>query len=262
MSRIKEPKTNWKNVKMKEELGCIALPSVPGRREPSDKSEMVTQLLFGEVYQVLEEQKKWILIRNEADHYECWIDRKQHNSISEKIVFKETVRSAFAPIAGGDQMWFLPAGSKVNSGDFSIGTRKFSFDGSQDQSKNDPIRYAGQFLGAPYLWGGKSIFGIDCSGLVQVVFTCCDIQLPRDAYQQAEIGETVDFVETAQAGDLAYFDNEDGRITHVGIMLDGEHIIHASGSVRIDRIDHEGIYNTETESYSHRLRIVKRVLAE
>jgi cell wall-associated NlpC family hydrolase len=247
---------------MKQKLGCIALPLVPGRREPSDKSEMITQLLFGEVYLVLEEQKKWVLIRSEADQYECWIDRKQHTSIAERVELNQTILSAFAPLSCGDQMWFLPAGSKVTQGKFSIGKQQFSFDGSDDRAEKDPIQYANQLVGAPYLWGGKSIFGIDCSGLVQVVYACCGIQLPRDAYQQAEIGETVDFVETAKAGDLAYFDNEEGRITHVGIMLDGEHIIHASGSVRIDRIDHEGIYNSDTESYSHRLRIVKRVIPE
>jgi len=246
---------------MREELGCIAFPLVPGRREPSDKSEMVTQLLFGEVYQVLEEQKKWVLIRNEADQYECWIDRKQHVPISERMELNRTIRSAFAPLSHGDQMWFIPAGSKISSGNFSIGGRKFSFDGADDQGEKDPIKYANQLTGAPYLWGGKSIFGIDCSGFVQVVYACCGIQLPRDAYQQAEVGETVDFVETAKPGDLAYFDNDEGRITHVGIMLDGERIIHASGSVRIDRIDHEGIYNGETESYSHQLRIVKRIIS-
>lgn len=245
---------------MNEQLGCIAIPLVPGRREPNDKSEMITQLLFGEVYVALEEQKKWVLIRNEADQYECWIDRKQHTVITEKLNLNQTIRSTIAPLVSGNQTWFLPAGSKVNFDEFSIGKRKFSFNGSNDPAKKDPILYANQMLGAPYLWGGKSVLGIDCSGFVQVVFSCCGIQLPRDAYQQAVVGETVDFVETARAGDLAYFDNEEGHITHVGIMLDGEHIIHASGSVRIDRIDHEGIYNSETESYSHRLRIVKRLI--
>ncbi|HKK39592.1 MAG TPA: C40 family peptidase, partial [Cryomorphaceae bacterium] len=229
---------------MTEDLGCITIPLVPGRREPGDKSEMITQLLFGEIYEVLELQKKWVLVRSASDQYESWIDRKQHTPIDKKPNFNQTIRAAFTPISSGHQMWFIPAGSKVNLGTFSIGSKTFSFDGSNDQAKAEPIRYANQLIGAPYLWGGKSIFGIDCSGLVQVVYSCCGIQLPRDAYQQAEIGKTVDFVETAKPGDLAYFDNEEGRITHVGIMLDGERIIHASGSVRVDRIDHEGIYNS------------------
>lgn len=247
---------------MNVELGCITIPLVPGRREPSDKSEMITQLLFGEMYEVLDLQKKWVLVRNTADNYECWIDRKQHTAIEKKVDFDQTVRSAFAPIACEDQLWFLPAGSKVALGEFSIGNKKFTFEGSDDQPKRDPLHYANKLIGAPYLWGGKSILGIDCSGFVQVVYSCCGIQMPRDAYQQAEVGETIDFVETANAGDIAYFDNEEGNITHVGIMLDGERIIHASGSVRIDRIDHEGIYNSETKKYSHSLRIVKRVISE
>jgi cell wall-associated NlpC family hydrolase len=244
---------------MSEERGSIAYPLVPGRREPSDKSEMITQLLFGEEYDVLESQKKWLLIKNKVDQYECWIDKKQHTFISERANLNHIISSVFEQIKRGDQIWLLPAGAKVSSGKFSIGEHRFDFEKNVGQKSHSPVSIARQFLGAPYLWGGKSIFGIDCSGLVQVVYSCCGIQLPRDAYQQAEKGQPVDFVETAQAGDLAYFDNEEGRITHVGIMLDGEHIIHASGMVRIDRIDHEGIYNADTQSYSHRLRIVKRV---
>lgn len=246
---------------MEEKLGCTTLPLVPGRREPSDKSEMVTQLLFGEIYQILESQEKWVHIKNLADEYECWIDIKQHTLIDERVVLDHTIQSAFAPMSCGDQLWFIPAGAKVNLDAFSIGKKHFSFAGSSRSTMKDPILYANQLLGAPYLWGGKSIFGFDCSGLVQVVYSCCGLQLPRDAYQQATVGETIDFVGTAQPGDLAYFDNEEGHITHVGILLDSEYIIHASGSVRIDRIDHQGIFNQDTQEYSHRLRIVKRVLS-
>jgi len=220
---------------------------------------MITQLIFGEQYEVLETQKKWVLVKNKVDNYECWIDKKQHTPIAERLDLKYTIGTIFEQVKRADQIWVLPAGSKLRLGEFSIGEHSFLYEQSTTKSTLDPVACARQFLGAPYLWGGKSIMGIDCSGLVQVVFSCCGIQLPRDAYQQAEVGDTVDFVETAQAGDLAYFDNEEGKITHVGIMLDGERIIHASGSVRIDRIDHEGIYNAETNSYSHQLRIVKRV---
>ena len=122
------------------------------------------------------------------------------------------------------------------------------------------IEDAYMYLNAPYLWGGKGPFGIDCSGFVQVVFRLNGILLPRDAYQQADIGDTLSFVEEGQAGDLAFFDNENGKITHVGILNDAQHIIHASGKVRIDRIDHQGIFHEENGTYTHRLRLLKRII--
>jgi cell wall-associated NlpC family hydrolase len=103
------------------------------------------------------------------------------------------------------------------------------------------------------------LLGIDCSGFTQNVFAVCGKSIPRDAYQQAELGDTIDFAEEAQEGDLAFFDNEEGRIIHVGMVLKDAKIIHASGRVRIDKLDHEGIYNAETKTYSHRLRIIKRL---
>jgi cell wall-associated NlpC family hydrolase len=114
------------------------------------------------------------------------------------------------------------------------------------------------YLDAPYLWGGRSVFGIDCSGFTQMVFKQFGIRLKRDAWQQAEQGELLGFLQESRAGDLAFFDNEDGRITHVGIMLNNQQIIHASGKVRIDSIDAQGIYNTELNRYTHKLRILKR----
>jgi hypothetical protein len=115
-----------------------------------------------------------------------------------------------------------------------------------------------KFLNTSYLWGGKSVFGIDCSGYAQMVYKFLNKQLPRDAWQQAEEGEVVNFLQEAQTGDLAFFDNEEGRITHVGILLNEHEIIHSSGKVRIDKIDTQGIMNLETKLRTHKLRIIKR----
>ena len=101
--------------------------------------------------------------------------------------------------------------------------------------------------------------GMDCSGFSQVVHRIVGNDLPRDASQQVELGDTISFVEEAQAGDLAFFDNEEGNITHVGICLGGGDIIHASGSVRIDKLDHIGIFNADKGTYSHKLRVIKRI---
>ena len=115
------------------------------------------------------------------------------------------------------------------------------------------------FLGTAYLWGGKSIFGVDCSGFVQQLYKLFGIFLPRDAYQQAEVGELVGFLQEAKLGDLAFFDNDEGRITHVGMLLSDRLIMHASGNVRIDPIDHAGIIHRITGKRTHHLRLIKRV---
>jgi gamma-D-glutamyl-L-lysine dipeptidyl-peptidase len=114
------------------------------------------------------------------------------------------------------------------------------------------------WLNAPYQWGGRSVFGVDCSGFTQIIFRQLGIKLMRDAYQQAESGEMVNFISEGRCGDLAFFDNDDKKIVHTGILLGNDEIIHASGRVRIDKIDHYGIFNTEKNSYSHHLRMIKR----
>ena len=148
---------------------------------------------------------------------------------------------------------------------FKIGKEVYAFEGQAQikaEKKNIEllVQNAMMYINTPYLWGGRHPFGIDCSGLVQICYKMIGINLPRDAYQQALKGHALSFIEESQAGDLAFFDNEDGRIIHVGILLEDNYIIHASGKVRIDRIDHQGIYNNDHRDYSHRLRIIKRII--
>ncbi len=230
---------------------------------------MVTQLLFGECYEVLESGEKWLLIRNLHDHYQCWIDAKQHHSIDAEIANKllknpqKRCGDAIGQLRNSaNQVFAIPCASLLpayHEGFIQVEEQKYAFDGRVARHDSDSIiRHARRLLHAPYLWGGKSVFGIDCSGLVQVICACAGIYLPRDAWQQAEFGDAVDFVDLLQKGDILFFDNEEGRIHHVGIAMGEGKIIHASGSVRIDLIDHQGIYVASTGKYTHKLRLIRR----
>lgn len=254
--------------------GIIELSVVPGRAEASDKSEMVTQLLFGDVFTIIGEAEKFIKVKVHYDNYECWICRKQYLSIGESefsqisnspyhcttdLVQVIEYKNNLLPIVQGSS---LP---HFKNDQFKIGNEVVNFNGNVSVpakigSKDKIVEDALMYLNAPYLWGGKSPFGIDCSGFTQIVYKINNIVIPRDAYQQAELGDSYSFVEEAEPGDLAFFDNEEGRITHVGILVSKNKIIHASGKVRIDTLDHQGIYNRETNSYTHKLRIIKNLI--
>lgn len=256
--------------------GICSLSVVPGRAEPSDKSEMVTQLLYGEIFSIYEEKRKgWKKIKIAYDNYECWIDEKQVTEISEEEY--EAINTTEPTVAGDllsivknlDTNQFTPIviGSTLpnfNQKKIHFSDLDFEFDGNElipsAPNKKLIADHVLLFLNAPYLWGGRSPFGIDCSGFTQVIYKSVGFKLPRDAYQQANIGQTLSFIEESESGDLAFFDNEDGKIIHVGIMLSDNKIIHASGKVRIDSIDHQGIFNAETNRYSHNLRIIKRII--
>jgi len=251
------------------EYGICNLAVIPLRAEASDKSEQVSQLLFGEVFEIIEWAERWVRIITANDRYEGWIGRLQFAMLGH-IAFKDiTENPPHLTYRAVTQAWkkpdnsvlYLPVGSSLA---FLKGTTckivKEEFEIIGEIGETAPLDItAKSFLNTPYLWGGRTHYGIDCSGFTQAVFKLQGVYLNRDAWMQAEQGKVVDFLAESRLGDLAFFDNAEGRITHVGIMLNNEQIIHASGRVKIDRIDNEGIYSEELKRYTHKLRIIKRI---
>lgn len=255
-------------------FGICFLSIIPCRKDPSGTSEMVTQLLFGETYTIIVDREDWLQITTNYDNYPCWISTKQHtritdsdfkslklNQLSSELVqvINQTDNHSVFPITIGAT---LPNYKNEN---LKIGNNSFTFEGQTNdinikKTVKEIKETAYLFLNAPYLWGGRSPFGIDCSGFTQLVYKLNGYQLPRDASQQVELGTALSFVEEAEAGDLAFFDNEEGEIVHVGIILENQQIIHASGCVRIDKFDHYGIFHSENKKYTHMLRVIKKVI--
>lgn len=237
----------------------------PVRLESSDKSEIVTQLLFGELVEIIEIQLPWAKIRTFHDNYEGYVDNKHLKRISEKEAKKwlngiEIIGDKLIQIEGPLGLIDLYQGSYIhNEETFNIGKDVYNFiqlPSIQFKTIQDAAR---SYLNAPYLWGGKSPFGIDCSGFTQMVFRYFDFNLPRDASQQVELGMEIDF-DDKTVGDLAFFNNSLGRVIHVGIILENSEIIHASGHIRIDLLTVEGIYNRNNEELTHNLCAIRRLL--
>jgi gamma-D-glutamyl-L-lysine dipeptidyl-peptidase len=252
-------------------FGICNLANIPLRIEPSDRSELVSQVLFGEHFLILEQNQKWSKIKLAFDDYEGWIDNKQFKSITEEqyqLLSKDGIvlnADLIEYVTSPDNLLMpIPLGASLSFLNYDgINTENLSFEGirvSGIKPKNHIIETAFMYLNAPYLWGGKTPFGIDCSGFTQMVYKLNGYNLLRDASQQATQGDALSFIEESEPGDLAFFDNEEGNIIHVGIIMENNYIIHASGKVRIDRLDHLGIYNAEINRHTHKLRVIKKVI--
>ena len=253
--------------------GICNLSIVPLRLESSDVSEMVNQVLFGEHFKVLEKQKKWSRIRLAFDNYEGWIDNKQYEEINLDLYSKLSNTEHFYTknlvdfiSDKNNNLTTISIGSHLpffNNKQLLLNNKNFTYLGevtSKKLPKKELLNFAYIFLNSPYLWGGKTPFGIDCSGFTQLVYKLCGYSLLRDAKQQATQGEVLSFIEESEPGDLAFFDNNEGEIIHVGIILQDYYIIHAHGKVRIDLLDHSGIYNVDTKQHSHKLRVIKKII--
>ena len=232
--------------------GICNVSIAPMRAESSDKSEIVSQLLYGESADILEVKDNWTKIKTHYDNYEAWMDTKQILPVSDEFVTsrkRNLVKEPFQSTMTESGKVLLSMGSEVNF-ETTAPTR------GRDLSESI-VNCAKEFLNVPYLWGGKSFFGIDCSGFTQIIYKIHGIKIPRDAYQQAEIGDALTFLEEAKPGNLAFFENKDGRIHHVGIILADQKIIHAHGKVRIDSLDTSGIFNKDQNKHTHKLRFIR-----
>ncbi len=238
----------------------------PVRAENKDQAEIVTQLLFGEVFQIEEIEGSWCKIQTYYDNYPGWIDVKHFKPLTEKEFGRwmdgiTNEKSIFRNLNTPWGKQRIVKGSFIPFSDhlpFKIGPDEFQLEEAFDLKSSDSIyELATEYLNTPYLWGGKTPFGIDCSGLTQTVFRFFGINLPRDASQQVDHGLEIDITEQ-QSGDVAFFHNKNGKIIHVGILNGKGDIVHASGCVRIDKLTIDGILNSESNELTHHLNCIKR----
>jgi len=252
-------------------FAVVRVPAAPVRRKAKHQAEMVNQLLFGEMVRIVKEKKRmWLKVRSLHDGYEGWLTSTMLEVVKEeetRIPVEYITTTPFTKIIVADQSMWIPAGACLPlltaSGEGMIGHIPYRLEGTATRKSVVPfdtemlLQATMPWLNAPYLWGGRTVLGVDCSGFVQVIFRQLGIDLSRDAWQQAQEGQTVNRLKEARPGDLAFFDDRD-EIVHVGILLPEGKIIHAAGRVRIDAIDKKGIIHAETGKRTHSLRVIKR----
>ncbi|MFV0566961.1 MAG: NlpC/P60 family protein [Flavobacteriaceae bacterium] len=248
------------------QYGICNLSIVPLRSEPAHNTELISQVLYGDIFKILEQRKTWSKIRITFDKCEGWINNKQYIEIKEE---QYNLFNSETPILASDlvefiedsnqQLYPITLGATLNSLSFLNHKHEGNITTGQIP-KNNIIQTSFMYLNTPFLWGGKTPFGIDSAGFTQMVYKLNGYKLLRHAHQQATQGEALSFIEESEPGDLAFFDNNEGVITHVGIIMENNYIIHAYGKVRIDRLDHSGIYNVDKKMHTHKLRVIKKIV--
>lgn len=256
------------------------LPVIPLRSEPSERAEMVSQLLFGESFDVLDVQTSWVYIRTHSDAYLGWVSHKQITSIQDAVwldhqmdEFTRVSEVSVDCVCTTNPAWMLrlPCGSllrgRLSNTTFPVFLPSLSTDSPSVYFDHPSVgscvsqeQLAMSFLCSPYLWGGRTYMGLDCSGFTQLLYQHIDLTLPRDAADQARMGKKVERHSDARKGDLLFCTNEQGRVVHVAYIIDSARVIHASGYVRLDRWDERGIYSIAQGEYSHNFAFVRRLL--
>ncbi|HSU29348.1 MAG TPA: C40 family peptidase [Chitinophagaceae bacterium] len=252
------------------EYAVVTVPAAPVHRKASHRKEMVNQLLFGEMVAVRRiKQGRWVKIRSLHDQYEGWMTLGHLEAVTEKEAMRvsnHVTVDFLSKISLHNKSMQIPIGSSLPGWEEhtgNMGGMNYLYEGTSlkrdEQVPGAELLHQLSFpwLNSPYMWGGRTPLGVDCSGFVQINFKMMGIDLPRDAWQQVQEGQRVKKLKEARAGDLAFFDDKD-EIVHVGILLNPEQIIHSSGKVRIDPIDKKGIVHSDTGKRTHRLEAIRR----
>ena len=258
--------------------GISELSLIPVRKDPSEKSEMITQILFGEHFEILEQMVGWSMVKLFWDGYQGWVDGKMVTPVNLRTLNKLNNKPfavtsdiiSLIAVNSEQQHLMLVAGSTLPIWrpylkEFTVNQETYKstgevFYGKLKNPREIIIQQALKYFNAPYLWGGRSPLGIDCSGLTQILYKMIGIPLPRDASQQVKTGTPLSFVDESAPGDLAFFDDDEGNIIHVGIIWKRNKIIHASGKLRIENVEQFGIFNLDVKRYTQKLCVIKRII--